>query len=193
MSNILKKIRNFRREESGTAVIEAIIIFPALVWVLVAMIVYFDAFRVRSVNLKAAYTISDMASRANPVISKSYINGLQKVFNFLAASNHPTWIRVTLIRFDINDVDDSSDDEHIVKYSWGTNGKSKLTTGDLVAYKSRIPVMANGDTAFIVETHTRYVPAFKIGIKASDLNNFIVTRPRFGAPCWETCIGSPSS
>jgi len=188
MSFIQRKVRKFVYDESGTLVIEAIIIFPILTWALVAMTVYFDAFRVRSVNLKAAYTISDMLSRENPIVDENYVQGLKTVFDFLVASNHPTWVRISLVRFDINDVDDAGDDEHFVKWSWASDGETPWTNDTISQIESRIPIMANGDTTLIVETHMRYVPAFKIGIKPYDLENFITTRPRFASPCWETCI-----
>lgn len=190
MKIIPKKLRNFWRDETGTAVIEAIIIFPILTWAFVAMTVYFDAFRVRSVNLKAAYTISDLISRENPIVDADYIDGLKTTFDFLTASNNPTWIRVTLVRFNANDPDDPGDDEHIVDWSWGTGpaSPSPYTDASIITVEDRIPVMGNGDTVILVETHLKYDPSFDIGFNSHNFDNFIVTRPRVGPPCWETCI-----
>ena len=87
MSYMLNKIRKFTRDEGGTATTEAVLVFPMLIWALMAMAIYFDAFRVRSVNLKAAYTISDMISRENPFVGPNYISGLNTVYDFLADSS----------------------------------------------------------------------------------------------------------
>lgn len=186
---VIKKIfRKWRSDESGTAVIEAIIIFPILSWALVAMTVYFDAFRTRSVNLKAAFTISDLLSRQKGVVDAPYIEGLHTIFNSLISPRHSTWIRTTLIRFEANDVDDPNDDEHIVVWSYATGPADEQTDTSILTVENRIPVMGNGDTAIIVETHTNYVPTFDIGLPSTNMDQFIVTRPRFGSPCWETCI-----
>ena len=188
MTTIRKLFRNLYRDESGTAVIEAIIIFPILTWALVAMTVYFDAFRTRSVNLKAAFTISDLLSRQKSTVDGDFIDGLEVIFNSLISSRHPTWIRTTLIRFDANDPDDPIDDEHIVQWSYATGPADEYNDTSILTVKNLIPVMGNGDTALIIETHTRYVPTFDIGLASSNMDQFIVTRPRFGSPCWESCL-----
>ena len=188
MSYILKKARAFRRDETGTATIEFVIIFPILAWSIVAMAVYFDAFRVKSVNLKAAYTISDMLSRENPIIDQAYLDGLKTTFDFLVASNNPTTVRITLVQFETNDPDDPGDDEHLFQYSEVSGSIPPLTQGTLSEIENQIPIMGDGDSVMIVETHMNYVPTFNIGIDPYDLNTLIVTRPRFPPPCWETCI-----
>jgi len=188
MSHLKNKLRNFWRDESGTAVIESVIVFPILMTTLVAMSVYFDAFRVRSVNLKAAYTVSDMVSRVVPILTPNYIDGLGAMFHFLSASNNPTWIRLTLVRFKENDPNTAADDEHIIEYSYATDGQLPLTDATLSDVENRIPIMVNGDTTYIMETHMRYVPTFNIGFSAYDLDHVIMTRPRSVPACWETCI-----
>ena len=189
MQYIMNKIRKFARDEGGTAVIETVVIFPMLVWAVVAMAVFFDAYRIRSVNLKAAYTISDMLSRENPIVDSNYINGLKTMYDFLVASKSPTWIRVTLVQFETNDPDDPNDDEYIFKWSKASGGSvPDLNQTTLSEVEPDIPIMGDGDSVIIVETHMRYQPAFDVGLKPYDLDNVIVTRPRFAPPCWETCI-----
>jgi Flp pilus assembly pilin Flp len=182
---MLNKIRKFTRDEGGTATVEAIIILPMLAWAIVAMAVYFDAFRVRSVNLKAAYTISDMISRENPFVGPNYIGGLNTVYDFLASSNNPTWVRVSLVQFDTEDPLNDNDGVHILQWSHGTNGKPDLTQASmLLEVDSQIPVMGHGDSLVLVETHMQYMPFADIGIDPYALDNFIATRPRFTPPQW---------
>lgn len=188
MSHISDTAREFWEDESGTAVIETAIIFPMLMTTLVAMSVFFDAFRVKSVNLKAAYTISDMASRVVPILTPDFVDGLGTMYQFLSGSSSPTWIRLTLVRFKENDPDITSDDEYIIEYSYGTNGQQPHTDTTLADIKSKIPKMANGDTTYVMETHMRYQPTFNIGLNAYDLDHVIMTRPRSLPACWETCI-----
>lgn len=185
MSYILNKIRKFTRDEGGTATTEAVLVFPMLAWAIVAMAVYFDAFRVRSVNLKAAYTISDMISRENPFVGPNYIGGLNTVYDFLASSANPTWVRVSLVQFDTEDPLDDSDGVHILQWSYGTNGKPDLTQATMeLEVESQIPVMGHGDSLVLVETHMQYVPFLDVGIAPYALDNFIATRPRFTPPQW---------
>ena len=184
MFNLANKIRVFAGDERGTATTEAIIVLPMLVWSMIAMSVYFDAFRTRGTNLKAAYTISDMISRENPFVGPNYIGGLNTVYDFLAASPNPTWIRVSLVQFDTEDPLNDNDGKYILKWSHGTHSKPGLTDGTLSEVKNRIPIMGHGDSLILVETHMRYKPFAKIGFAPYDLDNFIATRPRFPPPQW---------
>lgn len=184
MFHIADRIRAFARDERGTATTEAIIVLPMLVWSMVAISTYFDAFRARSTTLKAAYTISDMLSRENPFIGPRYIGGLNTVYDFLAASPNPTWIRVTLIQFDTEDPLVETDGQYILKWSHGTHGKPKLNDATLVNLYSQIPFLDHGDNLLLVESHMTYEPFSNIGLDPYDLNNFVATRPRFLPPQW---------
>ena len=188
MTRLTNKALEFWNDEAGTAVIETAIIFPMLMTTLVAMSVYFDAFRIKSVNLKAAYTISDMASRVVPILTPDFVEGLGTMYQFLSGSGNPTWIRLTLVRFKDNDPAITSDDEYIIEYSYGTNGQLPHTDASLVNIETKIPEMADGDTTYVMETHMRYQPTFNIGLNAYDLDHVIMTRPRSVPACWETCI-----
>lgn len=185
MLHITTKIHDFARDERGTATTEAIIILPMLVWSMVAISVYFDAFRTNSTNLKAAYTISDMISRENPFVGPNYIGGMNTVFDFLAASKSPTWIRVTLVQFDTEDPLNDADGKYILKWSHGTNSKPDLNEATLQTVENRIPVMGHGDSMLLVETHMKYKPFAKVGFAPYDLDNFVSTRPRFPPPQWD--------
>lgn len=184
MFYIANKIQAFARDERGTATVEAVIVLPMLVWTMVAMSVYFDGFRARGTNLKAAYTISDMASRENPFVGPNFMAGLNTVFDFLAASPHPTWIRVTLIQFDTEDPLNDADGRYILKWSHGTHGQQDLTSATLDQVKNQIPIMADGDSMVLVETHMKYEPFANIGFEPFAMTNFIATRPRFTPPQW---------
>lgn len=184
MLSIMHKCRDFFRDERGTATTELVIILPMLVWSMTAITLFFDAFRARSTNLKAAYTISDMISRENPFVGPRYIGGLNKVYDFIAASANPTWVRITLVQFDTEDPTNDDDGKHILQWSYGTNGKVKLTPATLSSVENQIPIMGHGDSLILVESHMKYVPFAKIGFASYDLDNFVATRPRFTPPQW---------
>jgi hypothetical protein len=56
-----------------------------------------------------------------------------------------------------------------------------MSNDELNAQKARLPVMATGDIAILVETHSRYVPFLNFaGIGPLVMENFVVSRPRNG-------------
>lgn len=186
---IHRKLQHFYRRENGTAVIEMMIMIPFLFTMLLAMVVYFNAYRTKNLNLKAAYTISDMLSRENPIVDESYIDGLHTVFRFSVGSPQPSKIRVTKFQFDTEDPNNPSDGRYILKWSHGTTGATAHTEATVEAMKDVIPIMAHGATALMVETHMKYIAPFNVGIDPVDFTNLVITRPRWGqGPCWETCI-----
>lgn len=188
MKYLIKKIRNFRHREDGTIMVEVVTIVPVLALFLISMVVYFDAYRLKSVNLKASYTISDMVSRITPTVDGDFIAGLKTTYDFLVDSDFPTSIRVTLVQFDTEDPDNDDDGTHILNWSHGIGVFDDLTDGTLNEITDKIPLMGHGDNLFIVQTRMQYHAPFNVGIPDYDINNFVATRPRFIPPCWESCL-----
>ena len=199
MQNIINKIRGFKKEEDGTAVIETVIVLPILVMIMTSMIVYFDAFKARSTNLKAAYTISDLISREKLMVGEDFVEGLHGMFDFIVNNDRPTSIRVTMFQFDTEDPDDDTDGSYVFVGSHATGDMLDLDEEGLNDLADRIPIMGHGLTGYLVETRSRYIPGFqnyKKGngedymhiIPAFDINNLIVTTTRFNPPCWEDCL-----
>ncbi|MGL6211221.1 MAG: hypothetical protein ACRC14_15475, partial [Paracoccaceae bacterium] len=65
-----------------------------------------------------------------------------------------------------------------------------LTHASLQDYNDQIPNMSDGDYVIIVEVAVPYTPSFNVGVRDMNLQQFIVTRPRFvpkicmeGYPC----------
>ena len=191
LKSLRLRLTAFRSEERAAVPVEGVIGSTFLIWWLVASFQFFDAYRQKNINLKAAYSIADMLSRetgptpeepnAAPV-NQNYINGLNTMFDYLTFSHKPTWIRVTSVYWD------EDDDKYRVDWSKASGtGHQALTTPTLQAYKNRIPVLPTGDTVIIVETFMDYEPIFKMWLDNHEFTTFIPTRPRF-ASClpWET-------
>jgi Flp pilus assembly protein TadG len=188
---ISRLLKALREDERGTVPVEGLLAFTFLAWWYMASFTFFDAFRQKNINLKAAYTIADMLSReTGPIagdstsvqINQTYVNGLNTMFDYLTNSRQPTWIRVTSVYWDDND------DKYRVDWSATSGtGHDEMTTYMLQAYKDRIPVMPNGDTVVLVETFMAYTPVFKVGLDPRWFQTFITTAPRF-ASCvpWQT-------
>ncbi|AKS46790.1 Flp pilus assembly protein TadG [Octadecabacter temperatus] len=180
---IKSKLRRFRREEEGAMVVEAMIMFPTLFACVIATFVFFDAFRNQSINLKAAYTISDALSREDQGITNTFITNTWLVHRFLTNSEALTKLRVTLVKY-VDDTDDEVDNgEHIAVWSVEKGGAGTLTDAEvqMMNANNEIPVMPDGETLILVQTWVDYEPNFSIGLGAFTFENTIFTRPRAAA------------
>lgn len=179
---LFQPIRRFRDDEQGSFSVEAALMLPMLCFFYVGTFVWFDAFRVQNTNLKAAYTIADMISRESLPVDDTYLNGLNKVFDYLTYSNHKTYLRVTSVKCTANCDSDGSRNLEIC-WSWAVSGRSAHTTATFTdsntGFEDRIPLMPLGDTVILTETFMAYEPPFNVGIGAQFFENHIVTRPRF--------------
>ena len=171
MSSVLRFLKSGRGNMSA----EAALILPALFWAFIATLAFFDAFRQQNVAMKASYTLADMISRETEALSPSDIDGLNDVFDYLTYSNHPSWIRVTSIRWDQND------NRFEVNWSHATKSNDALTDATLQDRDSLIPAMAVGDSVVLLETYMIYEPIFQVGLDPNWTSNFVVTRPRFAS------------
>ena len=178
LSALLRRsISRFGRDEAGTVVAEAVIVLPLFFWAYIALFVYWDAFRAMNTVQKAAYTVSDMISREKTGKTTAYINGVQKVLEYLIDENQNARMRVTEVTW--------SNTNKRFEVHWSrspNNAMTPLTTDSLKSYASRIPTMSAGDYVVVVEVQVDYVPTFDIGMPSQTFKEFVVTRPRF-VPC----------
>ena len=169
---IIRKLRDFRKE-SGSFSVEAVLMFPLLVWAFIAMFVFFEGLRESNINLKATYTISDLLSRETELIDQTFVDGMSNVYSWLTRSRNDVELRVTVVRYD------QSEDKHIMVCSLAA-GTATLTQGEVETTVSPyVPIMADADTAIVVEAWTTYTPILEIGLVESEIHNLVVTSPRF--------------
>lgn len=162
------------RDERGSFSIEAILMFPLLVWAFMGMYVFFEGLRESNINLKATYTVADLLSRETDLIDQDYLDGMNDVYEWLSRSTQPVAMRVTVVRYD------EANDQHIQVWSRGVNGKPDLTQAEVdVSVTPHVPIMADADSAIVVETWATYVPIMDIGLTTTDIYNIVVTAPRF--------------
>lgn len=175
----------FWKATEGSMPTEGVLAFTFLIWWYISSFEFFDAYKQKNINLKAAYTVADMLSReTGPVasdpnsvpINQSYINGLNTVFDYLTYSNKATWVRVSSIYYD--------DDNKKYRVDWSAtsgSGHPVLTTPTLQAKANQIPVLPTGDSVILVETNMAFEPIFSMGLNAQWFQTFIVTSPRFAS------------
>lgn len=175
MKNLISHVRTFLTDGRGSLSVEAALIFPMLVWGFAAMYVYWDAFKTQNNNLKAAHTVSDLLSRETAPIDQAYLDGMNRLFEYLTLTNHPTKLRVSVIS---NKLEADGVTEYLnLEWSHTTNGLPPAT--DALYLADFVPVMAVGDQVILVETFMAYEPIFSIGIPADIYGNIMAARPRF--------------
>lgn len=165
--------RGFARDTRGSVAVEAAVILPVLLWAMVAMWVFFDAYRTRSTTEKAAFAISDMLSRETSAIDDAYLDGTKNLLDLLAKSDSASGLRVTVISY--------SGAKRTYALEWSkTRGNMQAMDGsamnDIIG---DLPVMSDGETLILVETYSTFEPSLKVGLGDQIIETFVFTRPRF--------------
>jgi hypothetical protein len=192
MQRLPSQIKAFLRDERGVIMAEALIAMPALIWGFLALVVYWDVFRVINVTQKAAYSIADTLSRQT-VLTEDFVEDLDTVLTFLTPGAPASEMRITSLQLSegatVAAGFDSNDSycllfSRMVGLTSGSNRKAYVQA-DLKALNTLIPDMANLESVVIVETWVDYEPEFDTGVLsfATTLTEqtfvqFVVTRPR---------------
>lgn len=173
--NILpRRLKAFLRGTDGSVSVEFALYAPLLLGLFAAIYTYFDAFRRDSVNLKAAYTISDMISRETTAINDDYLDSMYEMAKLLIRSDSQLGLRVSVVHWD------EGDSKYYVDWS-SVRGTSNTiwTDATINNVSSKLPAMPDQERVILVETFNEMEPAFNIGLPTLTLDNFIFTRPRF--------------
>lgn len=187
LDSLRHRSARLRDDETGSMAIEGVLSVLLLMgWLLVA-VQFFDGYRVKAMNTKAAYTIADLISREKDTVGPSYVAEMKKVFDYVTDARGDSWIRVTGVEWS------ATNKRFEVLFSKATGGRQDYTTAALQSEARRIPTMPAGDMAVIVETSMNFDPLFGIGNRALEMggkttsiglnsgiwmSNFVVTRPR---------------
>ncbi|WP_372885657.1 TadE/TadG family type IV pilus assembly protein [Shimia sp.] len=174
-------LRRFSGDTGGSVAVEAAVILPVLLWAMVAMWVFFDAYRTRSTTEKAAFTISDMLSRETNAIDDAYLDGAKNLLDLLARSDSASGLRVTVISYS------GANKSHALEWS-KTRGNMQAMDGSAMnQIVGDLPTMSDGETMILVETLSTYEPALKVGLGDQVIKTFVFTRPRFAPQLvWES-------
>ena len=200
MRQLKHRFSTFLRDEDGLILVEGLIMLPLLVWVLVAMFIYWDVFRTINVSQKTAYSIADLLSRQRTEIPLSYANGLQNVVNFLSPGGHPVKMRITSFECKSSSgtpaeqICNGTRGNYRLLFSFSPGNKvPELTEAQIAAWKGvKIPTMVHNESVFVVETQVDYkaqlpvaLLGLLIGVEDQSFGEFIVTRPRNRRLCLE--------
>ena len=188
----------FARAEGAGLSVEAVIVFPFLLWTLAATHVFWDGFRTVTVALKATYTISDMMSRKPLELDQPTVDGMHEMLDFLTGSGRAggtgrdgsAALRVSVVRLAITgqtpvkDGPDTVVTELRLECSETVGGVEAVS--DIAQLKPHVPPMAPADRAIVVETFVPWAPLSDVGLAARSIEHVAVTRPRYvGEVCWD--------
>ena len=182
------RLRRFLAEESGTVTVEFMLMAPLLAFAMVALLVFFDAQRSQSVDLKAALTIADVVSRERDVVGDTYIDGLHELQKFVNLHDKAPTLRLTLVRYHLKDDNDGSQDVaghfHVVWSEVRGVGQEPQTDASIAARIDRLPVMGDGDRLIVVETWTDYQQPMQVGLRNDTFSTFTIAAPRHVKVCF---------
>ena len=178
LADIRSGLVRFARDESGSNTVEAMLMIPLFVWSFLACYVFFDAYRVQSINAKAGYTIGDIISRQQAYITPEFIDSMHNLQRSLVDSQTIPRLRVSTFVYD------ETSDEILVNWSEVRGGGDELTDARLATMRPAIPDMYDGEIAILVQTSVDYEPIFAAGIAQMDFDDFVITSPRVGQACF---------
>ncbi len=161
----------FWHDEDGSQSIELMLMIPLYVWSFLATYVFFDAFRLQSINAKAGYTIGDIVSRQTSYITPEFIDSMWNLQALMIETGERARLRVSTIQ---NNVDQGL----IVCWSETRGGGDDLTDARLQTMANALPEMFNNEIAILVQSSVDYNPVFAAGVAATTFDDFVVLSPR---------------
>jgi hypothetical protein len=166
--------KQFARDTRGYINVEAIIVFPALLFLFGVGWTYFDAFRQQTVSQKANYVIGDMLSRETEAITPDYITNARTLLRHLTkTTGRESDLRITVVRYDA----DLNGWE--VRWSQRRGDYPALRNADMAEMAGHLPTGVDGDELIVVETWDMFNPIFNVGLDTFEIRSFSFTRPRY--------------
>ena len=176
-------LKDFRKDESGTVTVEAVLTLPLLFFALAATYEFFEVHRYASARDKASYTIADMVSREMQSVNDTYMTNAKTVFDAITNDGGADQLRISIIKYD--------EDEDVYSVKWskvrGDGAWDGLQTSDVTNDRAHLPMMNDGEELIVVESASHYPPLFDVGItRDKPVNTRIFTSPRFAPQIvWE--------
>lgn len=114
-------LRRFGKDTRGSLSMELMLILPILLWALVGMTIFFDAYRARMQTQTAVLQVADTISRFTDVVTDDYLEGMNDVLDYMVTRNLATRIRVSAISWD------SENERLTIDWSYGTRNMASLS------------------------------------------------------------------
>lgn len=184
MRRVWNRISAFGREERGSIVLETVVMLPLLIWALLAMVVYWDAFRTVNRLDKAVYALADTLSRQQAPVATITVDRWDDYVQYMMNNQHMAQVRVTSYRW----VPANNRFEVLWSRSPG-NLRPQLTTATLQPLATRLPMMAASEYGILTEAWVAYEPPLSVPfmgavqVQNMTLEKFTPTPTRFSPLC----------
>ncbi|PCJ74312.1 MAG: hypothetical protein COA53_09760 [Rhodobacteraceae bacterium] len=178
ISYIRTKINEYLKDDSGTATIEFVLWFPLLMFWMLGIVVFFDAFKSRGALIAANTVVADIISR-NSEVDTAYLDLLQLLQSSLLPKTSGGGLRISSILYTIDP--DIVDDPGTYTVQWsGVTGTATIVLEDADIQISELPDMYSSETVLLVESFVPYVPMTSyIGMTVTTLRRTIAISPRY--------------
>lgn len=179
-------LKTFAEDESGVGAIELLFMTPILMWIFVATLSYFDAYRAKFAAHKANTVLADMVSRETVPLTPTYIDGMLELFESLADRNDDASIRITVVMWD----EASGEHQYVWSRARGSSGVTRVQAAEIDTFSANLPLMGDQDQVIVVETFSEYNPRYgDVLVNILDMfeiETYSVISPRFvGQVCYE--------
>ncbi|MCV2877111.1 hypothetical protein OE810_12725 [Rhodobacteraceae bacterium XHP0102] len=169
---MIKALRNFLTRTQGAVAIEAALMLPVLMAMMVVGVTFYDGFRHYTGSVRASNTIADSISRIQAVLTPEDIEGLHRTFQYMTRQAEGTSLRVSQFKRVGTEVS--------LDWSYGTGGLAGLTPQNAGFVRNRLPPLPDGSHIVLVETYFQYEPTMGFDLPNMEFENFMPIRPRFG-------------
>lgn len=167
--------RRYRKNDSGVAAIETIMVVPLLAFAIVFCLTFFFAFADKGRANRANFVVADYLSRQENAVDEAYLLGLARLYVFLNNSTDVK-MRVSAISYEFNEV--TGKNEHDIKWSYGME-YPEMTDAMLQDNIKYLPIMSLEEVVLFVETERKWTPYFDVGVGKVDFVDRIAVKPRF--------------
>lgn len=172
-ARLRQRVGRFRRDEDGVIMTEFLILLPLLLWVLLGLFVYWDAYRNINRAQKATYAVADLVSRQGD-INRAFVGGMRNIVQMMMVDAAGVRLRISSVQWR------EQTQDYLVYFSESPgNAMTPLRNGSLGAIRDHVPVMADLDSVVIVESEIDYTPALNFGIPPATFRNIFVLKPRY--------------
>lgn len=172
-------VQRFHRAETGSLSLEAALILPMLIMILMFCYIYFGAFEAKARANKANYTISDYLSRQTNPVDATFLDGLADLYRFLNNEGDID-MRISALKYTEDSFGTGS---HVLSWSYAVGDMSILTPDTIAEVESRLPILAVGEEVLLIETVRPWSSPFNV-LGLDNTFNFadvVTTKPRFAA------------
>ncbi|CUJ91243.1 hypothetical protein RUE5091_01074 [Ruegeria denitrificans] len=175
LSGVRQFLKKSARRENGNLTLESLLMFPIFVMTVSLAYTFFDGFRQSTLNIKAAYTVSDLISREKGLINDTYITSMRTLMQRMVDSPAEMRLRVSHITYD------AENDEYFVDWTTTCGFPGIWNDSNIELLRDRLPPMADAEPMIIVESSNDYEWTVKPAWLNTDyqFENYVFTRPRF--------------